>query len=78
MKSVRIVVENIILGRVPKGYAERLGQLNRIIIEDLVKVRLKQKFEKGEDWYFVGKERGDYKDACEIIANFLYFTQDPI
>jgi len=73
-----VPVENIILGRLPKGYAERLGEINRDIIEKLVKARLLEYFETEKDWYFVGKERGDYRDACELIANFLFFEQDDI
>lgn len=77
-KEKGVPVENIILGRLTKGYAERLGQLNQKIMERLIKKRLTKMFEDKKDWYFIGRERGDYKDACEIIAHYLFLKQDPI
>ena len=71
-------VENIIMGRIPKGSYERLGEINRVMMEKFIRERLLDFLKNKEEWYYFGKERGDYRDACEIVANYLFFEQDPI
>jgi hypothetical protein len=33
---------------------------------------------EGRKWYYLGKLRGDYVDACWIMVHHLLFTQDPV
>ena len=39
---------------------------------------MKKVLEQKLDWYIVAKRRGDYVDACKIIAHYLFFKKDPI
>lgn len=53
-----------------------VDKLNKMIKERLEEFLSDPNPRKRRDWYV--KERGDFKDACEILANALFLTQDPI
>jgi hypothetical protein len=61
-----------------KDRAERVGEIVRERLKALLKEKLREHLKSGEDWYYVAKMRGDYVDACKIIAHYLFFSQDPI
>lgn len=51
-------------------------------LRNLYKKTLEEKLSssdpKRREWFFVGRERGDYLDACKILAHYLFYTKDPI
>jgi len=57
-----------------KKHREKLGVLIRKTLEEKMSSPSKER----REWYYIGKEHGDYLDACKIIAHFLFFTKDPI
>ena len=63
-------------------YPEEVGLLHSKLLETFIRNALKDKFNAknriDREWYFIARERGDYKDACEIIAHYLFLKQDPI
>ena len=62
--------------RSPEEYAEQLGKLMKEKSEKIIKEALKEHLKKGRPWFL--KTRGDYSDACYVIAHYLFYTQDPI
>jgi len=50
----------------------------RKLFKKALEEKLSSEDPKTREWFFVGKERGDYLDACKIIAHYLFYTQDPI
>jgi len=65
-----------------RDYGRRVEQIHINILPKYTRNALREKFSKPDkkdrEWYFIGKERGDYRDACELIANYLFITKDPI
>jgi len=50
----------------------------RAISRNALRKKLSSEDEKKREWYIIGKKRGDYLDVCELIANYLFYTQDNI
>jgi len=57
---------------------EQYLELHPKYIKDALREKLSHPEEKKREWYFIARERGDYRDACELIANYLFITKDPI
>jgi len=62
----------------PEEIAKRTAQKLYELLRKFVKEELKKVLEQKLDWYIVAKRRGDYVDACKIIAHYLFFKKDPI
>lgn len=66
----------------PEDYGKAAGEAHvnwmRKISRNALRKKLSSKNPKEREWYIVGKKRGDYLDACELIANYLFYTQDSI
>jgi hypothetical protein len=70
-------------GEIPEEKrAEKAGEIAAKLLEKLTKQALEEKMSsedpKERDWYYLGRLRGDYVDACWIIANHLFLDKDPI
>ncbi len=65
-----------------RKYREEEAEKHRRKLGKLIRKTLEEKMSsddiKRREWFFLGKERGDYLDACEIIAHYLFYTKDPI
>jgi len=65
-----------------RKYREEEAEKHRKKLGILIRKTLEEKMSsddpKRREWFFLGKERGDYLDACEIIAHYLFYTKDPI
>jgi hypothetical protein len=57
-----------------EAHVKWLRELSR----NALRKKLNSDTEKGREWYIIGRKRGDYLDVCELIANFLFYTQDNI
>lgn len=57
---------------------EKYLEIHPRLIKEALREKLSDPDKRDREWYFVGKERGDYRDACELIANYLYITKDQI
>jgi hypothetical protein len=77
------------MDKFPPEYIMRLPDYNKKvekkhleILPEFIRKHLEEKLgnddEKGREWYFMAKERGDYVDVCSIIAHYLFLKQDPI
>ena len=66
----------------PEKRGEESGKIHARWMKELVQNALRKKLssdtEKEREWYIIGKKRGDYLDVCELIANYLFYTQDNI
>jgi hypothetical protein len=62
----------------PKEYAERLAEEHSKLMRELEMEELRKLLKKEGEWYYLGRERGDYVDACKIIAYYLFIRKDPI
>ncbi len=63
-----------------RGVALGTAHVNwmRKISREALRKKLSSEYPKEREWYIVGKKRGDYLDVCELIANYLFYTQDNI
>jgi len=62
--------------------AEAVGKEHTELMRKFIKDALRKKLSSDDpierEWYFIARERGDYADACEIIAHYIFLKQDPI
>ncbi|MDI6826422.1 MAG: hypothetical protein QMD36_04510 [Candidatus Aenigmarchaeota archaeon] len=60
----------------------KIGEIHKELLEKYTKEELEKKMSnplpEKRDWYHLGKLRGDYVDACWLIANYLFLVKDPI
>jgi len=65
-----------------ENYGKEAGESHAKWLRKLSREKLREKMSnedpKKREWYIIGRKRGDYLDVCELIANYLFFTQDPI
>jgi hypothetical protein len=61
-----------------KDFAELQRRKYEERIREALKEYFAQESKEERDWYWTGRQHGDYVDACDFIINFLYFEQDPI
>jgi hypothetical protein len=66
----------------PEDSAKAAGDAHvkwmRVISRNALREKLSSEDPKKREWYIIGKKRGDYLDVCELLANYLFYTQDNI
>ncbi len=68
----------IVEGEIGKTISDKHKELLKKYTIEALKKKMSSDDQKEREWYYLGKLRGDYVDACWMMANYLFLNKDPI